>query len=153
MSNSIKFPMWFTVLTVLFFISNLFIFGGAALFNPGFVFPDAGETAVFPIQFFAVRHIAFSVPLLYGLIRKDVKILTVMYSIFIIMSVLDIALLGLYDYYIPVLGLIPAIDQLPLAGKLVLAIGAFLAPVGAGLWYLTTNTNDEAQLQSASLQN
>lgn len=140
MTNSIKFPAWFSLLTTFLFISNLFIFGGAALFNPDFAFPNAGEGAIFPIQFFAVRHIAFAFPLLYGLIRRDVKILTVMYSIFIIMSGIDIALLGIYGYDIPVLGLVPAIGQLPTAGKVIFGICSLFLPVGIGLWYLTSQS-------------
>ena len=132
------FPIWFTVLTSLFFISNLFVFGLATFFNPSFAFPDAGEAAAFPIQFFSIRHIAFSVPLLVGLIRKDVKILTVMYAIFAIMSVLDIAVLGIYDYDIPALVNIPAIADLSALGSVTLGIVLFWIPLGAALYYLTT---------------
>lgn len=138
MAESTKFPAWFTVLTAFLFLSNLFIFGGAALFNPGLAFPNAGEGAVFPIQFFAVRHIAFAFPLLYGLLRRDSKVLIVMYSIFIIMSGIDILLLGIYGYNIPILGLIPAIEQLSTTGKVFVGIGGLFLPVGIGLWYLTT---------------
>ena len=137
MTNTTKFPIWFTALTVLFFISNLFVFGITSLLFPSVPFPEAGEAAAFPIQFFAIRHIAFAFPLLYGLLRKNVKVLTVMYSIFFIMSVLDIAILAIYGYNIPILGLIPAVAQLPTMGKVILGVGAFLIPVGAGLWYLT----------------
>ena len=149
MTNTTKFPIWFTVLTVLVFLSNLFIFGGATLLNPFFAFPDAGEAAAFPIQFMAVRHIAFAFPLFYGLVRKDVKVLIVMYTIFLIMSALDISLLAIYDYYIPVLGLIPAIDQLPFIGKMVLAIGSFLTPMAAGLLYLTRPQTQETMFMAA----
>ncbi|MEM7126807.1 MAG: hypothetical protein AAF702_10805 [Chloroflexota bacterium] len=138
MTDTVKFPAWLTALTAFLFISNLFVFGGAALFNPDFAFPNAGEGAVFPIQFFAVRHIAFAFTLLYGLIQRDVKVLTVMYTIFIIMSGIDIVLLALYGYDIPVLGLIPAIGQLPTIGKVLVGIGGLFLPVGIGLWYLAT---------------
>ena len=136
MTNEIKFPTWFTALTGLFFISNLIIFGGATLFNPDLTFPNAGAGAVFPIQFFAVRHIAMAVPLLHGLLRKDVKILTAMYTIFVIMSVLDITLLGIYGYNIPILGLIPAIGGLPTFGKVLVGIAVFLAPISLALRHL-----------------
>ena len=138
MTNSVKFPVWFTVLTAFLVVSNLFIFGGTALFNPSLAFPNAGDGATFPIQFFAIRHIAFAFPLLYGLVRKDVKVLTVMYSIFIIMSGLDIVLLGIYGYNIPILGLIPTIGQLATIGKVLVGIFGLFAPVGIGLWYLIT---------------
>ncbi|MEM7028572.1 MAG: hypothetical protein AAF629_03180 [Chloroflexota bacterium] len=138
MTDSIKFPVWFTALTWLFFASNLFVFGLMALLFPSIPFPDAGEGANFPIQFLAIRHVAFAFPLLYGLLRKDVKVLTVMYTIFVIMSFLDIVWLGLYGYDIPVLGLIPFIGQLPTVGKVIVGIGAFLTPVSASLWYLTS---------------
>ncbi|MDX1379135.1 MAG: hypothetical protein R3307_09815 [Anaerolineales bacterium] len=136
MTNSAKFPAWFNVLTALFFVSNLFVFGLATLFKPTLTFPDGGESAVFPIQFFAVRHIAMSIPLLHGLIRKDVKILKVMYTIFVVMSVLDIALLGIYGYNIPILGLIPFIANLPIWGKVFVGIGVFLVPITLALRYL-----------------
>ena len=136
MTNSIKLPVWFTALTVLFFISNLFIFGLTSLFFPSVPFPNAGEGAIFPIQFFAVRHIAFAFPLLHGLIKKDITILTTMYTIFFIMSVLDIVLLAVYGYNIPILGLIPFVANLSTLGKVILGIGAFLVPVGASLFYL-----------------
>ncbi|MBV7337434.1 hypothetical protein KFU94_56225 [Chloroflexi bacterium TSY] len=140
MTNSVKFPSWFTLLTAVLFISNLFVFGAAALFNPSLAFPDAGEAATFPIQFFAIRHIAFAFPLLYGLIQRDTKVLMVMYSIFIIMSGIDIVLLGIYGYNIPILGLIPAIGQLSTMGKVLVGLGGLFLPVGIGLWYLTTQT-------------
>ena len=136
MTKSIKFPAWFNILTGLFFISNLLIFGLATLFNPSFTFPNGGASAVFPIQFFAVRHIAMAIPLFHGLIRKDVKILKVMYTIFIVMSVLDITLLGIYGYNIPVLGLIPFIGSLPVFGKVLVGVGIFLVPITFALRHL-----------------
>ena len=136
MTNSNKLPMWLVVLTAFLFISNLFVFGGAALFNPDLAFPNAGQGAVFPIQFFAVRHIAFAFPLLYGLIRQDRKVLIVMYSIFLVMSGIDIILLGIYGYNIPILGLIPAIGALGVAGKVLVGILGLFTPVGIGLWQL-----------------
>lgn len=146
MTNSVKFARWFSILTAFLFISNLFIFGMAALFNPNLAFPDAGERAAFPIQFFAVRHIAFAFPLLYGLVRRDVKVLVVMYSIFIILSGIDILLLGIYDYNIPVLGLIPVIEQLPAIGKVFFGLCSLFLPVGFGLWYLTTKAEAETAI-------
>ena len=142
MTNSIKFPAWFNLITVLFFISNMFIFGLATLFNPGFAFPSAGEAAVFPIQFFAVRHIAMSIPLFHGLIKRDVKVLRTMYTIFIVMSVLDIVLLGINDYPIPVLGLIPFIGNLPAFGSVLFGITVFLLPIIFCLGYLRNSSEE-----------
>ena len=143
MTNPIRFPLWFTLLTALLFVSNLFIFGLATMLFPNLTFPDAGESAVFPIQFFAVRHIAFAFPLLYGLVQRDVKVLTVLYSIFIIMSVLDLSLLGIYDYPIPILALIPFIEQLNTLGKVVVGMAAFLLPISLGLNHLRGYQNQK----------
>ena len=139
MKDSKIFPLWFTILSNMFFISNLFIFGLMTLFRPSLAFPDAGDAAVFPIQFFAVRHIAMALPLLYGLVRKDVKILTLMYSIFFVMSTLDIILLGIFDYSIPVMGLIPSIGRLSAIGSVFLGIGIFLVPITFALIYLNSD--------------
>jgi len=59
-----------------------------------------------------------------------------MYTIFIIMSVLDITLLGIYGYNIPILGLIPTIGGLPTFGKVLVAIAVFLAPISLALRHL-----------------
>ena len=142
MTITVKFPMWFMALTVLFFISNLFIFGLISLIFPSIPFPEAGAAATFPIQFFAIRHIAFAGPLLYGLVKRNVTVLTTMYTIFFIMSVLDIVVLALYGYNIPIMGLIPVVAALPSVGKVVLGICAFLIPVGVSLWYLVTQTKE-----------
>lgn len=151
-THSTNFPAWFSALTAFLFVSNLLIFGGAALFNPSLAFPDAGEAATFPIQFFAVRHIAFAFPLLYGLVRKDTKVLTVMYSIFIVMSGIDIVLLAIYGYNIPILGLIPAIGQLGTTGKVLVGIFGLFLPVGIGLWYLTFGSLNQSKLRSLSYE-
>lgn len=136
MTNDKKFPLWFSILTGLFVISNLFIFGIFSLIHPYLPFPDAGEAAKFPIQFFAIRHIALAVPLLHGLIRKDVKILRVMYTIFTVMSVLDVLLLGFNGYYIPVLSRIPFIGNLSTMGSVLVGILVFWVPLGLSMKYL-----------------
>lgn len=138
MTKTTNLPVWLLVLTAFFVISNLFIFGGIALFSPFTAFPGAGEGAIFPIQFFAIRHIAFAFPLAYGLIRRDRTVLITMYTIFLIMSGLDIILLGIYGYNIPILGLIPAIGNLGAVGKVFVGLLGLFTPVGLGLWYLTT---------------
>ena len=136
MKDTPKFPTWFTILTALLVISNLIVYGLITLFQPNFAFPDAGESAVFPIQFFAARHIAFAFPLLYGLVRRDPKTLRVMYGTFIIMSVLDLTILGINGYTIPVLGHIAFIDQLPTIIKVALGSVIFLLPMVFGMRHL-----------------
>jgi len=136
MKDTPKFPPWFTILTALLVISNLIVYGLITLFQPSFAFPNAGESAVFPIQFFAARHIAFAFPLLYGLVRKDTKTLQVMFGTFLIMSVLDLSILGFYGYTIPVLGQIAFIDQLPMIIKVALGSAIFLLPMGFGFQLL-----------------
>jgi hypothetical protein len=119
------------ILSWVLFISNLLIFGLATLINPSFAFPDSGGTAAdFPIQFFAIRHIAFAVPLLHGIIRRNVTILKTMYTIFLVMSVLDVAVLLLNGYYIPIIG------ELPFLATAVLAVGGFIVPMSLALIYL-----------------
>ncbi len=136
MNKSTKIPVWLLVLTAFFFISNLFIFGGTALFSPFTAFPNAGDGAVFPIQFFAIRHVAFAFPLLYGLVTRNRTVLITMFSIFLIMSGLDILWLYIYDYNIPIVGLIPAVGNLSAAGKVVVGILGLFMPTGIALWYL-----------------
>ena len=132
-----KFPLWFNILTGLYFVSNLLVFGLATLFNPGFAFPDLGGTAAdFPIQFFAIRHIAFAVPLLHGLLKQDAKILRTMYTIFVIMAGLDVTLLALNGYYIPVLG------DFSLGVKLIIGLGAFILPTVIALLHLRNYDED-----------
>ena len=138
MNKPVNFPTWFTVLTAVFFLSNLLLFGAATLFVPHFTFPGSGDGAIFPIQFFAARHIGMAVPLLHGLIRKDVKILKTMYTIFIIMSIIDVVLLAIYGYNIPIIGLIPFVGNLPTFGKVILGILMFWIPIGASLKYLSS---------------
>ena len=136
MKKTIEFPSWFTALTGMFFVTNLFVFGGLTPFSPHTAFPGSGDGAIFPIQFFAARHIAMAIPLLHGLIRKDVTILKTMYTIFIVMSIIDIALLGIYGYNIPIIGLIPFVGNLPTVGRVILGILMFWVPIGASLRFL-----------------
>ncbi len=136
MKKSVEFPTWFTALTGMFFLTNLFVFGGLTLFSPHTAFPGSGDGAIFPIQFFAARHIAMAIPLLHGLIKKDVTILKTMYTIFIIMSIIDVALLGIYGYNIPIVGLIPFVGNLPTIGRVILGILMFWVPIGASLKFL-----------------
>ena len=115
------------ILTGMYAVSNLFIFGGLSFFRPDIAFPDAGEAATFPIEFFAIRHFAFGFPLIHGLLKKNITILTTMYSIFLVMTVLDVAVVLIKGYYIPVIG------DLPVAGTIALGLGGFIIPVVAAL--------------------
>lgn len=128
--SSVTFPLWFTILTGLLIISNLFIFGITTLINPSLAFPQSDSNATFPIQFFAVRHIAFSIPLLHGLITKNPTVLRTLYTVFLIISVLDISLLIINDYYIPFIG------DFAIPVKAAIAIGAFFVPMAIGLRHL-----------------
>ena len=130
--NAVTFPLWLTVLTAIYFLSNLLVFGIATLLNPSLTFPGAGSGADFPIQFFAIRHIAFSVPLLHGLISRNPTILRAMYTIFVIMAVLDISLLIINDYPIPIIG------DLSLPLTILVSVSAFLVPTVLALRHLRT---------------
>lgn len=125
-----SFLLWFNVLTIMLVVSNLFIFGIVTLFNPLGTFIQSDASAIFPIQFFAVRHIALAIPLIHGLLKRDTTILRTMYSIFVVISVLDISLLLIEGYYIPFIG------DLPLLATVALAITLFFVPMVSGLRYL-----------------
>lgn len=132
-----KFPGWFYALTVLLFLSNLFVFGLASLLFPSIPFPDMGHTeAAFPIQFFAVRHIAFAFPLLYGLLKRDITILKTCYSIFLVIAVLDVGLLLVNGYYIPIIG------ELPYLSTAVISIACFIVPVSLALLHLNSYSKE-----------
>lgn len=127
-------PPWLISLTAVLVVFNLLIFGLSTLIFPQFTFPDAGDSGIFPAQFFAVRHIAFAVPLLHGLIRRDAKILTVMYTIFLVMAILDVLLLALNGYYIPLV--ISLVGELPFTVTVTLSFLMFIVPMGLTLRYL-----------------
>ena len=134
MSATKKFPIWFTVITVLYLVSNLFIFGIFSLIHPELPWPDLGKEAAFPIQFFAIRHIALAVPLIHGLLKKNITILRTMFTIFLVMSVLDIILLAVYGYYIPVL--VRVLGEVSVGATIGIAVVLFLVPIGLCLRYL-----------------
>lgn len=145
-----KLPMWLTILTAALVVFNLLLFGLMTLLFPTITWPDAGETAVFPIQFFAIRHIAFSIPLLHGLLKKDTKILTTMYTIFFVMAVLDTGLVLVNGYYIPLV--VRLTGELPLLVTFGLASLLFIVPMGLTLRYLRTHYGDgEAQTTSGHM--
>lgn len=124
------FPLWFNVMTVMLVVSNLFIFGILTLINPLGTFIQSDASAIFPIQFFAVRHIALSVPLIHGLLKRNTTVLRTMYTIFVLISVLDISLLLIEGYYIPFIG------DLPLFATAIMATSLFFIPMVSGLRYL-----------------
>jgi len=137
-----KLPLWLTALTTVLIVSNLLIFGLMTLLLPTLTWPDAGETAVFPIQFFAIRHIAFSIPLLHGLLKKDTKILTTLFTIFFVIAILDVGLVLVNGYYIPFV--VNLTGELPRLATFVLTSLLFIVPMGFALRYLRMHSNEEA---------
>jgi hypothetical protein len=115
-------PIWVNAIGAGYFLGGFFIFGWLTLFYPTMTFPVEGNAAAFPIQFFAVRHIAIAVPLFHGLLAQDPKILRVCFTIFLVMAVLDVILLLIYGYYIPLIG------PLPMPQTIGLSILGFIVP-------------------------
>ena len=101
MNEKINLPTWLTALTVAVFTMNLGIFGLFTFFSPESTYEGINAAGEYPVRFFAIRHIAFAVVLLHGLVTKNRTILRAMYTIFLIMSVLDVVTLGVYDYALP----------------------------------------------------
>ena len=135
MSDSVKFPMWFTILTWVLVISNLFIFGIFSVIHPDLPFPDLGKTeAAFPVQFFAIRHIAFGVVLLHSILKKNIEVLKAMYHVFLIIAILDVALLAIYGYYVPVL--VKFVGELSLPATLLVSSCLFILPMALTARYL-----------------
>lgn len=127
-----RFPAWFVLLTSVLVISNFALFGIASVFDPTLPFKELGEAGgAFPVQFFAIRHIAFSVPLAYGLLKRNTTVLTVMYSMFLIMAVLDVSLIVVEGYFIPIIG------DLSLLATLIIAVPGFIGSTSLGLWHLS----------------
>ncbi len=132
--------MWFSGLTAALVFSNFFVFGLASLLDPSLPFPEMGDTAAaFPIQFFAVRHIAFAFPLLYGLVKRNTTVLAACYSIFLIIALLDVSLLLINGYYIPIVG------ELPYAATAALSVSCFILPMGLALKHLSGYRETPAQ--------
>ncbi|MGB0850081.1 MAG: hypothetical protein ACPGTP_02445 [Bacteroidia bacterium] len=135
MSKSIKFPKWFTILTIVLIISNLLVFGLFTLLHPELAWPDLGlGEAKFPIQFFAARHMAFGVILLHGLIKKKPEVLAACYHMFLIISVLDVALLATNDYYIPLL--VRVVGETSSLVSAALATVMFIIPMALSIKHL-----------------
>ncbi len=135
MSDSVKFPMWFTILTWVLVISNLFIFGIFSVIHPDLPFPDLGKTdAAFPIQFFAIRHVAFGVVLLHAILKKNVEVLKALYHVFLVIAILDVALLAINGYYVPVL--VKFVGELSLPVTLLISSCMFILPMALTVRYL-----------------
>ena len=133
MTATKPFPAWFTILTALLVVSSFLIFGWLSLLEPTIPFKELGEgDGAFPVQFFAIRHIAFSVPLAYGLWKRETTVLTAMYAMFLIIAVLDVSVLVVEDYFIPIIG------DLSLPLTLLLAVPGFIGSTSLGLLFLAT---------------
>ena len=135
MSDSMKFPKWFTILTWALVISNLFVFGIFSIIHPDLPFPDMGKTeAAFPIQFFAIRHVAFGVVLLHAIIKKRVEVLKALYHLFLIIAILDVALIAIHGYYVPVL--VKFLGEFSLPVTLLISSSLFILPMFLTVRYL-----------------
>lgn len=130
-------PTWLLVLSGVLVVFNFFIFGWMTLLAPLVTWPDAGAGGVFPAQFFAIRHIAFALPLFRGLIKRDAKLLTTMYHIFLVIAVLDVALILVNGYYIPLVVQVLG-ETTRLTGALLAAV-MFILPMGYTVRYLHAN--------------
>lgn len=135
MTESVKFPLWFSILSWLLILSNIFVFGLFSLIHPELPWPDLGKTdAAFPIQFFAIRHVAFGVVLLHGTLRKNPVVLKTLYHVFLIIAILDVALLAIKGYYIPVL--VNLIGEVSLPISLLISTCLFIIPMAIAARYL-----------------
>ncbi len=133
MATSVRpsFPPWFVALTVLLGLSNFVVFGWISLLDPSIPFLELGAgDGRFPAQFFAIRHIVFAGPLVYGLVARNVSILKAMYAMFLAMAVLDIVVLVANGYFIPIIG------ELSLAATLAISIPGFVGSTSLGLLHL-----------------
>ena len=137
MTKEKELPTWLLILTGVLVVFNFFVFGWMTLLAPYLTWPDAGEGGVFPVQFFAVRHIAFALPLLRGLLRRDAKLLTTMYHIFLVIAILDVALILVNGYYIPLV--VQFLGQTSRLTGALLAAVLFIIPMGLTLRYLHAN--------------
>ena len=143
MSNR-EMSVWFKVLTILLILSNVVVFGALSIVDPELPWPDRGDGAAFPIQFFAVRHLAFGIVLFWAFWKKEWITLRALYSLFLIISILDIALLFWKGYYIPLLvHLVRETSPIVSAG---LAAVLFLIPMSVSLWYVNRKLASERVL-------
>ncbi len=132
-----KLATWFVGLTALLILSNVVLFGLMSIFRPDLPWPSlGGGEADFPIQFFAVRHLAFGIVLIRALVSKDLIMLKTLYHLFLLISIFDIALLAWKGYYIPLL--VNLVGETSALVSALIALGIFLVPMGLGLKYIHT---------------
>jgi len=135
MSGEIKFPLWFTILTWVLVVSNLLVFGIFSILHPNLPWPNIGNTAAaFPIQFFAIRHVAFGLILLHGILKKNAEVLKALYHIFLIIAILDVVLIAMNGYYVPVL--VKFVGELPLTITLLISSCLFILPMAVAVRFL-----------------
>jgi hypothetical protein len=94
--------------------------------QPHAVFPDLNDAGDYPVQFFAIRHIALSVPLLHALVEQNRAVLSALYHVFLIIAVLDVATIATQGYALPFIGPLPALAN-ALLGSAVFVIPMTLA--------------------------
>lgn len=129
-------PLWLTVLTAMVVLSNFVVFGLHAFFFPNSVFPGLNDAGAYPVKFFAIRHIAFSLPLLHGLITKDRKILSAMYRIFMVIAWLDVGSVLYHGWSYPFIG------PMPVAVNVAIGLGMFIVPMTFATWWLARNPGE-----------
>lgn len=129
-------PLWLRLLTWMVVLSNLLVFGIHTFIDPGSVFPDLDASGEYPARFFAIRHIAFSLPLLHGLLTRDRKILGAMYRIFLVIALLDVGSVLYFGWPYPIVG------PLPLLTNAVLGSVVFIIPMAAVVIYLSRDWDE-----------
>ena len=124
-------PIWLKVITWMVVLSNLIVFGIHTFVDPGSIFPDLDVSGEYPARFFAIRHIAFSLPLLHGLLTQDRKILGAMYRIFLVIALLDVGSVLYYGWPYPIVG------QLSPLASLAFGSAVFIIPMATVVAYLS----------------
>lgn len=124
-------PAWLKVITWMVVLSNLIVFGIHTFVDPGSVFPDLDVSGEYPARFFAIRHIAFSLPLLHALLTRDGKLLGAMYRIFLVIALLDVGSVLYYGWPYPIVG------QLSTLGSLAFGSAVFILPMATVVAYLS----------------
>ena len=94
-------PRWLIGLSWLILIMTVGVFGFGVYFFPLTAFTESAVDAEFPARFMGIRHIAFGLPLLHGILIQNITVLRTMYLIFWVMALLDVITIPLFGYYIP----------------------------------------------------
>lgn len=126
-----RLPAWLNGMTALVAVSNLFVFGLLAFFDPHLVFPSLDEAAEYPARFFAIRHVALAFPLIHGLLRQDRVVLGAMYRIFLVIAVLDVGSILFFGWPYPFIG------ALPFVVNAMVGLAVFVLPMLAGVLALS----------------